>query len=178
MVWVSEATVDLHLRALGLSDQQSCYRAFGRGPAKIKRFVEIEFKYFQKLVQELNADIAFEDESCIGCGNHSGQTWGLVGQPPEIKACDESNRSDPPPQALLSQGGRESHETRACSAPSLCGRGLEGGGERLLMKNVVIMSYQWLRRGELMFDVETEKLVSSVYIDSLKKVICNRSHCR
>lgn len=87
-----------------MSDQQSCYRAFGRGPAKIKRFVEIEFKYFQKLAQELNADIAFEDESCIGCGNHSGQTWGLVGQPPEIKACDESNRSDPRPQALPHKG--------------------------------------------------------------------------
>ncbi len=29
--------------------------------------------------------------------------------------------------------------------------------------------------GELMFDVKTENLVSSVYIDFLKKVICNRT---
>ena len=80
-LWVSEAAVDLHLHALGLSYQQPCYRAFSRDPAKAKRFIKIEFKYIQKLAQELNADIAFEDETWIGCGNHSGRTWDLVGQP-------------------------------------------------------------------------------------------------
>lgn len=130
-LWVSEATVDLHLHALGLSYQQPCYRAFGRDPAKIKQFVEIEFKDLQKLARELKADIAFEDEAWIGCGNHSGRTWGLVGQPPEIRACDEK-----------------------------CGA------------HVLSMV---TAEGELMFDVKTEKLVSSVYIDFLKKVIGNRT---
>lgn len=88
---VSQATVNLHLHALGLSVQKPCYRAFGRDPSKIKKFINEEFKEIQNLAQELNADIAFEDESWIGCGNHSGRTWGLVGQPPEIKACDEKD---------------------------------------------------------------------------------------
>ncbi len=119
-LWVSDAAVDLHLHALGLSYQQPCYRAFGRDPAKIKRFVEIEFKDTQKLAQELKADIAFEDESWIGCGHPSGRTWGLRGQPPEIKACDEKD------------------------------------GDHVLSMVTA--------EGELMFDVKTEKLVSSVYI--------------
>ncbi len=130
-IWVSDATVNVHLHALGLSYQQPCYRAFGRDPAKIQQFVEIEFKDIQKLAQELKADIAFEDESWIGCGHHSGRTWGLVGQPPEIKACDEKD------------------------------------GYHVLSMITA--------EGELMFDVKTEKLVSSVYIDFLKKVIRNRT---
>ncbi|HMR19916.1 MAG TPA: transposase, partial [Sphingobacterium sp.] len=79
----------------------------------------------------MKADIAFEDEAWIGCGNHSGRMWGLVGQPLEIRACDEK-----------------------------CG------------DHVLSMV---TAEGELMFDVKTEKLVSSVCIDFLKKMIGNRT---
>jgi len=130
-LWVSDAAVDLHLHNLGLSCQKPCYRAFGRDPEKIKQFINEEFKDIQKLAQELDADIAFEDEAWIGCANHSGRTWGLVGQPPQIKACDEKD-----------------------------------GYHVLSMVTA---------EGELMFDVKTEKLVSSVYIDFLKKVIRDRT---
>lgn len=39
-LWVSEAAVDLHLHALGLSYQQPHYRAFGRDPEKVKRYAK------------------------------------------------------------------------------------------------------------------------------------------
>lgn len=130
-LWVSDAAVDVHRHDLGLSCQKPCYRAFGRDPEKIKQFINKEFKDIQKVAQELGADIAFEDEAWIGCANHSGRTWGLVGQPPQIIACDEKD-----------------------------------GYHVLSMVTA---------EGELMFDVKTEKLVSSVYIDFLKKVIRDRT---
>ena len=130
-LWVSPSTVNLHLHALGLSVQKSCYRAFGRDPAKIKKFIDEDFQEIQKLAQELNADLAFEDESWIGCGNHSGRTWGLVGQPPEIKACDE----------------KDGHHVLSMVTAD----------------------------GELMFQITTEKLNSSVYIEFLKKVLRSRT---
>ncbi|MCP5197351.1 MAG: IS630 family transposase [Gammaproteobacteria bacterium] len=113
-LWVSPSTVNLHLHALGLRVKKPCYRAFGRDPAKIKKFINEEFKEIQKVAQEL-----------------TGRTWGLVCQPPEVKACDEKD------------------------------------GDHML--SMVTAD------GELMFQITTEKLNSSVYIEFLKKVLRGRT---
>lgn len=88
-LWVSDATVRLHLHNLGLSCQKPCYRAINQDPEQVKTFVNEGFEEIKKLAQELGADIAFEDESWVQGNTRSGRTWGLVGHPPEIKVSDD-----------------------------------------------------------------------------------------
>lgn len=88
-LWVSDATVRIHLHHLGLSCQQPCYLAFNQDQAQVKAFLDEEFKQIQKVAQELKADIAFEDESWIQGNTRSGRTWGLIGHPPQIKVSDD-----------------------------------------------------------------------------------------
>lgn len=88
-LWVSDATVRIHLHQLGLSCQKPCYQALEQDQERVKKFVNEEFKDIQKLAQELGADIAFEDESWVQGNTRSGRTWGLVGQSPPVKVCDD-----------------------------------------------------------------------------------------
>ena len=88
-LWVSDATVRIHLHHLGLSCQKPCYQALEQDQERVKNFVNKEFKDIQKLAQELGADIAFEDESWVQGNTRSGRTWGLVGQSPPVKVCDD-----------------------------------------------------------------------------------------
>lgn len=88
-LWVSDATVRLHLHQLGLSGQKPCYRAINQDPAQVKTFVNEGLEEIKKLAQALGADIAFEDESWVQGNTRSGRTWGLVGHPPEIKVGDD-----------------------------------------------------------------------------------------
>lgn len=87
--WVSEATVRIHLHHLGLSCQQPCYQALTQDTEQVKKFLDEEFKQIQKVAQELDADIAVEDESWIQGNTRSGRTWGVVGHPPQIKVSDD-----------------------------------------------------------------------------------------
>ena len=71
----------IHLHHLGLSCQQPCYQALTQDTEQVKKFLDEEFNQIQKVAQELNADIAFEDESWIQGNTRSERTWGLVGHP-------------------------------------------------------------------------------------------------
>lgn len=84
-VWVSDATVRIHLHRLDLSCQKPCYHAIEQDEAKVKAFVDEKFKDIQKLAQEMGADIGFEDESWVQANHRSGRTWGAVGQPPVVR---------------------------------------------------------------------------------------------
>ena len=88
-VTVSGPTVSLHLKALGLSYQQPCYRDLARDAQEIEFFLENKFPRIQRVAQKLEADIGFEDEAGIGVMTRSGRTWGAVGQPPEIPVSRE-----------------------------------------------------------------------------------------
>ena len=54
-LWVSDATVRLHLHHLGLSCQKPCYHALNQDMEKVKKFLDQEFKDIQKLAEELGA---------------------------------------------------------------------------------------------------------------------------
>lgn len=88
-IWVSKATVGLHLHKLGLSPQKPRYRARGQDPEQVAAFLDDKFPGIQKLAEKMGADIGFEDESGIGIMTRSGHTWGEVGQPPEIEVSDQ-----------------------------------------------------------------------------------------
>ena len=83
-VTVSGPTVSLHLKALGLSYQQPCYRDRARKEQEVELFLEQKFPRIQRLAQKMGADIGFEDEAGVGVMTRSGRTWGKVGHPPEI----------------------------------------------------------------------------------------------
>ena len=83
-VTVSGPTVSLHLKALGLSYQQPCYRERARQEQEVEFFLKQKFPRIQRLAQHIGADLGFEDEAGIGVMTRSGRTWGEVGHPPEI----------------------------------------------------------------------------------------------
>jgi transposase len=87
-VEVTGRTISGHLKKLGLSYQKPCYCAVEQDPQEVEYFLEEKFPRIQRLAEKLGADIAFEDEAGIGVSTRSGRTWGLEGQPPEIRVTD------------------------------------------------------------------------------------------
>jgi transposase len=87
-VKVTGRTISGHLKKLGLSYQKPRYRAVEQDPQEVAFFLEEKCPRIQRLAKKLRADIAFEDEAGIGVRPRSGRTWGLVGEPPEIRVTD------------------------------------------------------------------------------------------
>jgi transposase len=87
-VQVTGRTISGHLKKLGLGYQKPCYRAVEQDPQEVALFREEKFPRIQRLARKLGADIAFADEAGIGVRTRSGRTWGLVGEPPEIRVTD------------------------------------------------------------------------------------------
>lgn len=87
-VEVTGRTISGHLKKLDLSYQKPCYRAAEQDPQEVEFFRAEKFPRIQRLAAKLEADIAFEDEAGIGVATRSGRTWGLVGQPPEVRVTD------------------------------------------------------------------------------------------
>lgn len=86
---VSGKTVSWHLKRLGLSYQKPIDQDVERDEQEVKHFLEDKFPRIKGLAQRLGADIGFEDEAGVGVTTRSGRTWGLAGQPPEIKVSME-----------------------------------------------------------------------------------------
>ena len=65
-VWVSERTISRHLVKMGLSYQKPHYRAKEQDPEEIRYFLEQKFPRIRRLANNINAEIAFEDETGVG----------------------------------------------------------------------------------------------------------------
>ena len=65
-VTVSGPTVSLHLKALGLSYQQPCYRDMARQEQEVEFFLAHKFPRIQRLAKKMGADLGFEDEAGVG----------------------------------------------------------------------------------------------------------------
>lgn len=81
---VSDSTVRLHLKALGLSCQKPEYQDELRDESEIQHFLEVKFPKIQRIAEKLGADIAFEDEAGVGVMTRHGRTWGAQGKTPVI----------------------------------------------------------------------------------------------
>jgi len=84
-VTVSESTVRLHLKSLGLSPQKPEYQDDERDGREIEYFLNVKFPKIQRLAKKIGADIGFQDESGVGVMTRYGKTWGLRGETPVIK---------------------------------------------------------------------------------------------
>lgn len=89
---VTGAAVNAHMKKLGLTYQKPRYRASEQDPDEIDRFLHDKFPRIQRLARKMGADIAFEDESGVNLGVHSGRTWGASGETPEIIATDKRDK--------------------------------------------------------------------------------------
>jgi transposase len=83
---VQSSTVNQHLKKIGLSPQKPNYRFSEQDCNEVDRFITEKFPKIQKLAEKIDADIYFEDEAGIDLQQHSGRTWGLVGNTPEVTA--------------------------------------------------------------------------------------------
>lgn len=84
-VTVSDSTVRLHLKAMGLTCQKPEYQDLKRDEAEIEHFLNDKFPQIQRLAKKMGADIAFEDEAGVGIMTRHGRTWGLCGKTPVVK---------------------------------------------------------------------------------------------
>jgi len=83
-VYVKSPTVNQHLKKIGLSYQKPRYRPLEQDDDEVERFLNEKFPKIQELAIKIGADIGFEDESGIDLRQHSGRTWGAVGETPEV----------------------------------------------------------------------------------------------
>ncbi len=84
-VAVSESTVRLHLKAMGLTCQKPEYQDLKRDEQEIEHFLNDKFPRIQRVAEKMGADIAFEDEAGVGIMTRQGRTWGASGKTPVIK---------------------------------------------------------------------------------------------
>ena len=85
-VQVIAATVNAHLKKLGLSYQVPHYRAREQDPAEIEQFLNDKFPRVKRYAEKMGAEIAFEDEAGVYLNAHAGRTWGASGETPEVIA--------------------------------------------------------------------------------------------
>ena len=95
-VTVSNVTVYLHLKKLGLSYQKPAYQDVKREPEAVEHFLNDKFPRIQRLANKIGADIGFEDEAGVGIMTRSGRTWGLVGETPVVHVSMERGGYNPP----------------------------------------------------------------------------------
>lgn len=88
-VTVSDVSVSLHLKSLGLSYQKPCYRDQRRDPVEIEYFLNTKFPIIKRLAMNLGADICFEDEAGVGVNTRCGRTWGLIGKTPDVTTSNQ-----------------------------------------------------------------------------------------
>lgn len=86
------ATVNAHLKKIGLTYQKPEYRASELDPAEVEHFLHDKFPRIQRLAINMGADIAFEDEAGVYLNMQSGRTWGAAGETPEITATDKRGK--------------------------------------------------------------------------------------
>ena len=85
-VTVSDSTVRLHLKSLGLTPQKPEYQDAERDEREIEYFLNVKFPAIQRVATKLGADIGFQDESGVGIMTRYGKTWGVRGETPVVKA--------------------------------------------------------------------------------------------
>jgi len=83
---VNDSTIRLHLKAMNLSFQKPEYQDIKTDDKEVEFFLNKKFPQIQQLAKNIDADIAFEDESGVGVMTRHGRTWGLQGKTPVVKA--------------------------------------------------------------------------------------------
>jgi len=92
LVKVLPSTVYVHLKKIGLSAQRPEYVARERDSVEIEQFLNDKFPRIQKLANKIDAEIAFEDEAGVDLTEHSGRTWGRIGETPKVIASGQRGR--------------------------------------------------------------------------------------
>jgi hypothetical protein len=59
---------------------------------EIRYFLEEKFPRIRRLAKNINAEIAFEDETGVGVSTRYGRTWGERGKAPEVPATDQRGK--------------------------------------------------------------------------------------
>ena len=84
-ITVSDSAVRLHLKEMDLSCQLPEYQDIRKDDKDVDDFINKKFPQIQQLAENMNAEIAFEDEAGVGVMTRHGRTWGLRGQTPVVK---------------------------------------------------------------------------------------------
>jgi transposase len=91
-VRASDATVGRWLRAWGLSVQKPLRRAYEQDPAQVQQWLDQTYPAVQQQAHDHDAEVYFGDESGVGSTDHSGTTWGVMGDTPVVPATGQRFR--------------------------------------------------------------------------------------
>lgn len=83
-VKLSRTSVNRLLTQLGMSAQRPLWRAYQQDPAKVERWLKVEFPCIKKLAKKIGADIYFGDEAGVRSDHHAGTTWSPCGETPVV----------------------------------------------------------------------------------------------
>jgi transposase len=83
-VKLSRTSVNRLLTQLGMSAQRPLWRAYQQDPAKVERWLKVEFPRIKKLAKKAGADIYFGDEAGVRSDHHAGTTWSPRGVTPVV----------------------------------------------------------------------------------------------
>lgn len=83
-VKLSKSSVCRLLNQLGLTPQKPVWKAYQQKPDEVKRWLKKEYPAIRALAKKMKADIYFEDEAGVRSDFHSGTTWAVKGQTPQV----------------------------------------------------------------------------------------------
>lgn len=85
-VKLSKASVCRLLNQLGLTPQKPVWKAYQQKSDKVQRWLKKEYPTIRSLAKKMRADIYFEDEAGVRSDFHSGTTWSVKGQTPQVSS--------------------------------------------------------------------------------------------
>jgi transposase len=83
---LSKASVCRLLNQLGLTPQKPVWKAYQQKPEEVKRWLKKEYPTIQALAKKMKADIYFSDEAGVRSDFHSGTTWAIKGETPQVQS--------------------------------------------------------------------------------------------
>jgi len=83
-VKLSKASVCRLLNQLGLTPQRPVWKAYQQKSELVTKWLKMEYPKIRSLAKEMKAEIFFSDEAGVRSDHHSGTTWAIKGQTPEV----------------------------------------------------------------------------------------------
>jgi len=83
-IQLSRTSVNRLLAQLGMSAQRPLWRAYQQDPAKVERWLKVEFPRIKRQAKNAGAHIYFGDEAGVRSDHHAGTTWSPRGVTPVV----------------------------------------------------------------------------------------------
>jgi transposase len=85
-VQLSKASVCRLLNQLGLTPQKPVWKAYQQKSEEVQRWLKKEYPSIRSLAKKMKGEVYFSDEAGVRSDFHSGTTWAIKGENPQVKS--------------------------------------------------------------------------------------------